>query len=161
MTDVADLSITGRVATAADADWDDACQAWNLAADQQPAAVAFVEGPADVSAVVRYAADNGLRVTAQGTGHRAAPLGSLEDTILIRTTRMKSIEVAGGAGTARVEAGVLGEELGAAAAVTREVLATWKLAERRHDRLHARRRAGMAWAPATDSPATWCARSSW
>jgi FAD binding domain len=115
MTDVADLSITGRVATAADGDWDDARQAWNLTADQQPTAVAFVDGPGDVSAVLRYAANNGLRVNAQGTGHGAAPLGSLEETILIRTTGMKDIEVDGAAGTARIEAGVVGEELGAAA----------------------------------------------
>ncbi len=115
MTDVADLSITGRVATAADGDWDDARQAWNLTADQQPTAVAFVDGPGDVSAVLRYAADNGLRVNAQGTGHGAAPLGSLEETILIRTTGMKDIEVDGAAGTARIEAGVVGEELGVAA----------------------------------------------
>ena len=115
MADVAELSITGRVATASDADWDGARQAWNLAADQRPAAVAFIEGPGDVSAVVRYAAENGLRVTAQGTGHGAAPLGSLEDTILIRTTQMKGIEVDGTAGNARVEGGVVGEELAAAA----------------------------------------------
>ena len=74
MAGVAELSITGRIATAADADWDDARQAWNLAADQRPAAVAFLERAADVSAVLRFAADNGLRVSAQGTGHGAAPL---------------------------------------------------------------------------------------
>ena len=115
MADVAELSITGRIATAADGDWDDARQAWNLAADQRPAAVAFAEGAHDVSAVIRAAAERGLKVNAQGTGHGAGPLDPLDDTILIRTTRMKEIEVDGEAGIARVEAGVLGEELGAAA----------------------------------------------
>ena len=115
MTDVAELSITGRVATAADADWDDARQAWNLAAEQQPAAVAFAESADDASAVLRFAAELGMKVNAQGTGHGAAPLESLEETILIRTTEMKGIEIDGAAGTARVEAGVVGEELGAAA----------------------------------------------
>lgn len=71
MAGVADLSIRGRVATAADSDWDDARQAWNLAADQRPAAVAFVEGADDVSAVLRFAAERGMKVTAQGTGHGA------------------------------------------------------------------------------------------
>ena len=115
MAGAAELSITGRIATAADADWDDARHAWNLAADQRPAAVAFAEGADDVSAVLRFAAERGMKVNAQGTGHGAAPLDPLDDTILIRTTRMKEIEVDGEAGTARVEAGVLGEELGAAA----------------------------------------------
>jgi len=112
---VSELSITGRVATAADGDWDEARQGWNLAADQHPAAVAFVQSANDVSAVLRFAAERGLKVTAQGTGHGAAPLAPLvDDTILIRTNGMKGIEI-DPAATARVEAGVHGEELGAAA----------------------------------------------
>jgi FAD binding domain len=115
MADVAELSISGRVATRADADWDDARQAWNLAADQQPAAVVFVEGADDVSAVLRLAAERGMKVNAQGTGHGAAPLDVRDDTILIRTTRMKDIDVDTREGTARIEAGALAEEVGAAA----------------------------------------------
>ena len=112
---MSELSITGRVATAADGDWDEARQGWNLAADQHPAAVAFVQSANDVSAVLRFAAERGLKVTAQGTGHGAAPLAPLvDDTILIRTNGMKGIEI-DPAATARVEAGVHGEELGAAA----------------------------------------------
>jgi FAD/FMN-containing dehydrogenase len=110
-----DLSIRGRVATSSDSDWDEARQAWNLIADQHPVAVAFVEGAADVAAVVRFAADQGLRVNAQGTGHGAAALGPLDDTILIKTTRMRGIEIDPDAGTARVDAGVEGSELGEAA----------------------------------------------
>jgi hypothetical protein len=115
MADLSGLSIDGRVATADDSDWDEARQAWNLIADQNPVAVAFAAGPDDVSAVVRFAADNDLRVTAQGTGHGAAALGPLDDTILIKTTRMRGIEIDADAGTARVEAGVEGSELGEAA----------------------------------------------
>ena len=46
------LSIKGRVATPADADWDEARQAWNLVADQRPSAVAFVEDAEDVAKVI-------------------------------------------------------------------------------------------------------------
>ena len=49
MTDFSGLSIRGRVATPSDSDWDDARQAWNLAADQQPSAVALVESADDVA----------------------------------------------------------------------------------------------------------------
>jgi hypothetical protein len=115
MTDLSELRIDGRVATADDSDWDEARRAWNLIADQHPVAVAFVAGPDDVSAVVGFAADNGLRVTAQGTGHGAAALGPLDNTILIKTTEMRGVEVDRDAGTARVEAGVEGSELGEAA----------------------------------------------
>ncbi len=115
MNEFGELSIDGRVATPSDADWDEARQAWNLAADPQPAAVAFVEGPGDVAGVLAFAAANDLRVIGQGTGHGAVAVGSFEDTIVIKTERMRGVEVDAGAQTARVEAGVLAMELGAAA----------------------------------------------
>ena len=57
-------------------------------------------------ATVRFATANGLRVSAQGTGHAAMALGPLADTILIKTERMRGIEIDAAARTARVEAGV-------------------------------------------------------
>jgi hypothetical protein len=116
VTGLSGLSIRGRVATADDADWDEARQAWNLAADQRPSAVALVEGSDDVSRVVGFARDNGLRVTAQGTGHGAVALRSLEDVILIKTERMRGVELEDGG--ARVEAGAWAADLGEAAAKT-------------------------------------------
>jgi hypothetical protein len=115
MTDFSGLAIAGRIATPDDADWDQARMAWNLAADQHPEAVAFVESADDVAATVRFAAANDLRVTAQGSGHGALSLRSLEGTILIKTERMRGIEVDAKAQTARVEAGVLSLELAEAA----------------------------------------------
>ncbi|HET7121468.1 MAG TPA: FAD-binding oxidoreductase [Solirubrobacterales bacterium] len=116
MTDFSGLAIAGRVATPSDTDWDQARAAWNLAADQHPSAVAVVESAEDVAAVVRFAAENDLRVTAQGSGHGALSLGSLEGTILVKTERMRGIAVDAAAQTARVEAGVLSLELAEAAA---------------------------------------------
>ena len=111
MTDFSGLAIAGRLATPDDADWDQARAGWNLVADQRPSAVAFAESGEDIAAVVRFAAENGLRVSGQGTGHGAVALGSLEGAILIKTERMRGVEVDPGAGTARVEAGVLSVEL--------------------------------------------------
>jgi hypothetical protein len=116
VADLSRLSIRGRLVTADDADWDEARRAWNLAADQRPSAVALVEGPDDVSKVVGFARDNGLRVAAQGTGHGAVALGSLADVILIKTERMRGVEVEDG--RARVEAGAWAADLGEAAAKT-------------------------------------------
>jgi hypothetical protein len=109
------LVIAGRVVSADDCDWDQARSAWNLAADQLPRAVALVESSDDVVATVRFAAANGLRVSAQGTGHAAMALGPLADTILIKTERMRGIEIDPVARTARVEAGVRVLELSDAA----------------------------------------------
>jgi len=115
MTDFSGLAITGRIATPDDSDWDQARAAWNLVADQNPSAVAFVENAGDIAAVVRFAVENGLRVSGQATGHGAVALGSLEDAILIKTERMRGVEVDAASQTARVEAGVLSVELAEAA----------------------------------------------
>ena len=115
MSDLSELSISGRVVQPGDADWDEARLAWNLVVDQRPAAVALVRSADDVASVVRFAAAHELRVTAQRTGHGAPPLGSLQDTLLIKTEAMRSIEVDREARTARIEGGALSGELGAAA----------------------------------------------
>jgi hypothetical protein len=115
MSDLIGLSIGGRIATPSDPDWDEARAAWNLAADLHPSAVAFVESADDVSQVVRFAKERGLRVSPQSTGHGAVALGPLDDTILIKTERMRGVHVDAHARTARVEAGVLASELDAAA----------------------------------------------
>src|SRR5690349_1860694 len=93
MSDFTGLAIAGRVATPADADWDLARTAWNLAANQEPQAVVFAESADDVAATVRHAAEQGLRVSAQGTGHGAVAMGSLDGAVLIKTERMKGIEI--------------------------------------------------------------------
>jgi hypothetical protein len=115
MSDFTGLAIAGRVATPSDPDWDEARLGWNLAADQRPEAVAFAESAEDVAKIVRFAADNGLRVAGQGTGHGAVALGPLDGTILLKTERMRGIEVDPDAQTARTEAGALVLELSQAA----------------------------------------------
>ena len=99
--------LAGKVVRPGDAGWDQARTPWNLAVDQHPAAVGLPESAADVVALVELAAANDLRVAAQGTGHSAAPLGSLEDTLLIRTERMRAIDIDAERQVARVEAGAI------------------------------------------------------
>jgi FAD/FMN-containing dehydrogenase len=96
--------------------WNEARVAWNLAVDQQPAAVALPESADDVVAVVRWARSRGLRVAPQGTGHNAAAMGSLAHTVLVKTERMRGVEIDSESRTARVEAGVLWAEVSQAAA---------------------------------------------
>ncbi len=93
--------------TSADPGWDDARKAWNLAADQRPAAIAVPRSAADVIAAVSFARQHGLRVAAQGTGHGAAPLGPLGDTVLVKTHRMRQVRIDPAARTARAEAGAV------------------------------------------------------
>jgi FAD/FMN-containing dehydrogenase len=115
MSDFTELAIAGRIATPTDSDWDQARGAWNLAADQRPEAVAFVESADDVAKVVSFASEHDLKVSGQGTGHGAVALAPLDETILIKTERMRGIEIDPDAQTARVEAGALVLELSEAA----------------------------------------------
>ena len=112
LRDLLDGDVVGR----ADAEWDEARLAWNLAADQRPVAVVYAESVADVVTLVEYARASGLRVATQGTGHFASSLGSLESTILLKTTRIRGLEIDAEARVARVEAGALWEEVILAAA---------------------------------------------
>ena len=72
------VRVAGDVVAPGDPEWDDARQAWNLAVDQWPAAVALPENAQDVAEVVALAAEAGVQVAPQGTGHNAAALGSLD-----------------------------------------------------------------------------------
>src|SRR4051794_24600498 len=100
--------LTGDFVTAADSHWDEARLAWNLAVDQRPAAVAVPETVEDIVEVVRYARANGLRVAGQSTGHNAHPLAEgLESTVLVKTHRMRAVQIDAAARVARVEPGTL------------------------------------------------------
>jgi FAD binding domain len=100
-------ALADKVVTPEDAGFHEARRAFNPAIDQRPAAVVFPESPQDVAAAVLGARESGLRVAAQGTGHNAAPLGPLQDTILLKTERMRGVSVDPARRTARVEAGVV------------------------------------------------------
>ncbi len=104
-------ALDGKIVLPEHARWDEARLAWNLAVDQQPAAVAFPESAEDVAAAVELAQAFGHRVAAQGTGHNAAALGELDDTILVKTERMRRVEIDPEARIARIEAGVRSLEL--------------------------------------------------
>src|SRR6516162_7040005 len=99
-----------------DPGWDDARQAWNLAVGQHPAAVALPRSAQDVADVIRFARQHGSRVAAQGTGHNAAPLGLLADTILLKTEHMRHVSIDPVARIARAEAGTVWLEVVEAAA---------------------------------------------
>jgi FAD/FMN-containing dehydrogenase len=96
-----------QLVRAGDANYDEARTAWNLTVDQRPAAVAVPRDAQEVVAAVLYAQHEGLRVAAQGTGHNAAPLGDLSDTLLIKTHLMRGVEIDPENRIARVEAGAL------------------------------------------------------
>ncbi len=109
-SDVATLrdALIGSVVLPGDDGWDAARQAWNLAVDQRPAFVALPESAADV------AGDRGLRPRPAACASRCrAPATTpprwapLEDTVLVKTSAMRGVEIDAAHCVARVEAGAL------------------------------------------------------
>jgi hypothetical protein len=108
--------VAGRIVSETEEGWDTARQAWNLAATQRPPLVAFPETTHDVVALVAFARGQGLRVAPQGTGHGAAPLGAIEDTLLLKPSRMRDVAIDASRRRVRVGAGVVWGEVQRAAA---------------------------------------------
>src|SRR5262245_40935528 len=102
-----DIRRVPKILLASSPDWDSARQAWNLRVDQQPAAIALVESAGEIVGAVDYARENGLRIAVQGTGHGASSLGPLSGTLLLRTERMRDVQIDTETSVARVEAGAL------------------------------------------------------
>ena len=94
----------GRVVHPGDPDWDAARGTFNVLIDQQPEAIAFPTDEREVVAVVAYARERGLRVAAQATGHNAAPLGSLEGTLILNTSALTGVSIDAAARRVRVGA---------------------------------------------------------
>jgi FAD/FMN-containing dehydrogenase len=85
--------IGGPVMGPEDEGWDAARLAFNLTVDQRPALIAEPGSREEVATVVRFAASHGLRVAPQRTGHNAGPLGSLEQTVLLKTNRLDRVHI--------------------------------------------------------------------
>jgi FAD/FMN-containing dehydrogenase len=115
----------GRVHLPGDPGYDAARLPWNVAVDQRPAAVAQPRTAAEVATVVRLAAEAGLRVAPQSTGHNAGPLAAqgLDDVVIVRTSEMSTAVADPVRGIVRVEGGAVWEPaVDAAAAHGRAVL---------------------------------------
>lgn len=92
------------------AGYDEARLAWNLAADQRPAAIVEARDAADVVGAVRLAAEHGLKVAPQSTGHLAGALPDLDDAVLVKTL-MRGVQIDAERRIARVGAGAIWQDV--------------------------------------------------
>lgn len=90
---------------------------FNLAVRQRPALTVPVASTAQAAAVVRSAAERGLRVAVQSTGHGAASLPPLAGTLLLHVGELRDLSVDPTARTATFGPGIRAAELAEAAAV--------------------------------------------
>jgi len=110
-SDTLRAAIAGGVFVPGDRGYDQARQAWNLTTDERPAVVVLTESAADVAQAVRYARSRGMRIAPQGTGHGSEPLEPLEGAMLLRTSRMRRVDIDPATRTARAEAGALWQDV--------------------------------------------------
>ncbi|MEV0146051.1 MULTISPECIES: FAD-dependent oxidoreductase [unclassified Nonomuraea] len=97
-------AVRGRVLLPGEDGFDEAARPWAVGVHQPVSAVVEAEDAADVAALVRYAREAGLTVTAQPSGHGAS--GDVQGVVLLRTGRLDRVEVDARARIARVGAGV-------------------------------------------------------
>src|SRR3954468_7358514 len=105
-------ALNGAVVLPDDPRYDEARSSFNLLVDQRPAAVAFPSDARDVADAVAFAQRLGLRVAPQATAHNQAPLGDMEDLLLVNVSRLHDIKVNPGARSVRVGAGVKWDRVG-------------------------------------------------
>jgi FAD/FMN-containing dehydrogenase len=103
--------VAGDVFVAGDGGYDEARRAWDLVVDQRPAVVVYAESAVDVVRAVRFARSQGMRIAPQSTGHGAGPVESLEGAMLLKTARMRSVDVDAASGVARAQAGAQWEDV--------------------------------------------------
>ena len=101
----ADLTtVAGPVLRPGDPGWAEEIAGFNLAWSPTPAVVVGATSTSDIAIAVRYAADNGMRVAVQATGHGL--MADLDGSVLVTTRRMTDVVIDPVARTARVQAGV-------------------------------------------------------
>lgn len=106
--------LPGRVFTAGAAQYDRSTTPRNATARQRPAAVVTAHSPDDVSGCLRAAAEAGLHVVVQATGHGAArDVG--DDEVLLDTSGLDAVEVDPDRRVVRVGAGATFGAVNAAA----------------------------------------------
>src|SRR3954466_9671450 len=99
-------ALNGAVVLPDDPRYDHARSSFNLLVDQRPAALAFPSDAREVANAVARADRLGLRVAPQATAHNQAPLGDMDDLLLVNVSRLQEVRVDPGARSVRVGAGV-------------------------------------------------------
>src|SRR3954464_15952948 len=95
-------AVTNGVVLPGDPRYDEARSSFNLLVDQRPVAIAFPSDARDVADAVALAQRAGLRVAPQATAHNQAPLGEMDDMLLLNVSPMQEVRVDPAARSVRV-----------------------------------------------------------
>ena len=104
-------AVSGAVLTEDAGDYDAVRAVWNGAFDHRPTVIVRCLTTADVASAVTFAAEQHLKVAVRGGGHSLAGLSSCDDGVMIDLSLMRDIVVDVESRRARVQPGVLGQEM--------------------------------------------------
>lgn len=97
--------VTGSVLTADDPGYDQTRRGWSLTVNHYPTVIVVARNVKDVIAGVQFAAEAGLGVSIQSTGHGIQQ--PADNALLIITSQMTNVELDAKAQTAKAEAGTM------------------------------------------------------
>ncbi len=86
-------SLERPLVTPADPGYDEARAVYNAMIDRRPAALALCQGPGDVAACVRFAAEHGVDLAIRGGGHNAGGLGVWDNALVVDLSPMRAVSV--------------------------------------------------------------------
>lgn len=95
--------VSGAMLTERDANYAQACAAWNVLFQHHPAVLVVAESATDIVEAVRFARAGGFRVAIQATGHGVAR--PADGAVLIVTSKMTAVTIDPEARTATIAAG--------------------------------------------------------
>jgi FAD/FMN-containing dehydrogenase len=104
-------ALRGELVVPDDEGYDEARSVWNGMIDKHPALIVRCAGTADVISTVRFAEEHGLPISVKGGGHNIAGRAVEDDALMVDLSQMDAVRVDPDAKTARVEPGVVLNEL--------------------------------------------------
>ena len=107
-------SISGRIVTPSDMDYDKERKVYNGMIDKHPGMIVQCKNVADVIACVNFARENNILLAIRGGGHNAGGLGICDEGLVIDLSAMKDIKIDTAAKTVLVQGGCLLKEMDAA-----------------------------------------------
>jgi hypothetical protein len=109
-TEDLEAAMRGPLMRPGDDDYDVARAVYNGMIDRSPALIARCHDVADVTAAVRFGAQEDVELAVRGGGHNGAGLGTCDDGLVIDLSRMRGVRIDPRARVAQVEGGaVLGD----------------------------------------------------
>jgi FAD/FMN-containing dehydrogenase len=98
-------TITGRVLTAGDSDYEETRQIWNAMIDRRPAVIVQPASAEDVPQAIQFARKSGLEISVRGAGHNIAGNALCNGGLMIDFSKMRRVRVDAAKMRAYVEPG--------------------------------------------------------